>query len=47
MPLAEAVPNPYQPSLMQIHDSHDETLDVRTLRLQFVDDDEAGAFLGW
>jgi sulfhydrogenase subunit gamma (sulfur reductase) len=47
MPLAEAIPNPYQPSLMQICDTHDETADVRTLRLQFIDDDEAAGFAGW
>ena len=47
MPLAEAIPNPYQPSLVRIHDFSDETPDVRTLRLQFVDDAEAGAFAGW
>jgi len=47
MPLAEAAPNPYQPQLMRINDFHDETADVRTLSLQFVDDDEAGAFTGW
>ena len=41
MPPAEAVPNPYQPSLMRIRDLLDETSDVRTLRLQFVDDNEA------
>ncbi len=47
MPLAEAAPNPYQPSLVRIHDFFDETPDVRTLRLQFVDDSEAVAFTGW
>ncbi len=47
MPLAEAIANPYQPSLVRIHEFFDETPDVRTLRLQFVDDNEAGAFAGW
>jgi len=47
MPLAEIVPNPYQPNLVRIHDFSDETADVRTLRLQFVDDSDAGAFTGW
>ena len=47
MPLAEALPNPYQPSLMRIDSYSDETSDVRTLRLQFADVDEARAFEGW
>lgn len=47
MPLAEAIPNPYQPSLMKIDGFVDETRDVRTLRLHFADPDEAGAFAGW
>jgi len=47
MALAEASPNPYEPSLMRIHDYHDETSDVRTLQLQFVDDGEAVGFAGW
>jgi NAD(P)H-flavin reductase len=47
MPLAEAVANPYQPSLMRIQEFRNETPDVRTLRLQFVDDGEAGEFAGW
>ena len=42
MPLAEAIRNPYQPSLMRIDEYLDETPDVRTLRLCFVDDGEAG-----
>jgi len=47
MQLAEAIPNPYQPSLMLIDSFSDETPDVRTLRLQFVDSDEARSFAGW
>jgi len=47
MQLAEAVPNPYQPSLMRIDGYSDETPDVRTLRLQFMDSDEARSFGGW
>ncbi len=47
MQLAEAVPNPYQPNLMRIEGFNDETPDVRTLRLQFTDAGEAGAFAGW
>jgi len=47
MQLAEAVPNPYQPSLMRIDGFSDETPDVRTLRLQFMDSDEARSFGGW
>jgi len=47
MPLAEAASNPYQPSLMRIDSFFDETADVRTLRLQFVDGDEEREFSGW
>jgi len=47
MPLAEALVNPYQPSLMRIQGFSDETVDVRTLRLQFVDSEEAREFSGW
>lgn len=47
MPLADALPNPYQPSLVRIHDYVDETPDVRTLRLQFVDEGDARGFAGW
>ena len=47
MPLAEIVPNPYHPSLMRIAGFSDETADVRTLKLQFEDADEAAAFEGW
>jgi len=47
MALAEAIPNPYEPSLMRIHGFKDETSDVRTLQLRFVDDDEAAGFAGW
>ena len=47
MQLAEAIPNPYQPSLMRIDAFSDETPDVRTLRLQFTDSDEARSFGGW
>ncbi len=39
--------NPYKPSLMRIADFHDETADVRTLRLRFASDDEGPAFGGW
>ncbi len=47
MPLAEAIPNPYQPSLMKIDGFTDETQDVRTLQLQFADSEEAEDFTGW
>ena len=47
MALAEIVPNPYHPNLMRIMDWSDETADVRTLRLQFTEADEAKAFEGW
>ena len=42
-----ALPNPYRPSLMRIDGFHDETPDVRTLRLRFVDAGEAEVFTGW
>ncbi len=44
---AEARANPYRPSLMRIDAYHEETPDVRTLRLQFVEGDEAHEFSGW
>jgi NAD(P)H-flavin reductase len=47
MQLAEAIPNPYQPSLMRIESFSDETPDVRTLRLQFLDPEAARSFGGW
>jgi NAD(P)H-flavin reductase len=47
MPAAEALANPYHPSLMRIVGFADETPDVRTLRLQFADAGEAGRFAGW
>ena len=47
MQLAEIAPNPYHPSLMRITGFRDETSDVRTLRLEFADEAEAGAFAGW
>lgn len=47
MSVAEAAPNPYQPSLMLIDDVRDETPDVRTLRLRFLDGHDAAAFAGW
>ena len=47
MALAEIVPNPYHPKLTRIVGFSDETADVRTLRLQFEDADEAAAFEGW
>ena len=47
MSLAEAAPNPYQPSLMVIDGYRDETRDVRTLRLRFQDVHDAVVFPGW
>ena len=47
MSVAEAYANPYRPSPMVIEDLRDETPDVRTLRLRFVDDRDAAAFRGW
>jgi sulfhydrogenase subunit gamma (sulfur reductase) len=47
MALAEIVPNPYHPNLMRIEGFSDETADVRTLRLQFAEAEEAKTFEGW
>jgi NAD(P)H-flavin reductase len=47
MQLAEIAPNPYHPNLMRIAGFSDETPDVRTLRLEFAEPDEAEAFAGW
>ena len=44
---AEAVANPYRPQLLRIDGCFEETPDVRTLRLQFVDPGEARSFTGW
>mgnify|MGYP001024437935 CR=1 FL=1 len=44
---AEALPNPYRPSLLRIAGMRDETPDVRTLSLGFVDPAEAERFPGW
>ena len=47
MQLAEISPNPYHPNLMRIAGFADETRDVRTLRLQFIDEAEENGFGGW
>jgi NAD(P)H-flavin reductase len=47
MAVPEQVPNPYRPSRMVIDGFRDETPDVRTLRLRFVDPDDAAGFAGW
>ena len=47
MPLAEAIANHYQPSLMRIDGCSDETPDVRTLRLRFADAEDEENFEGW
>lgn len=39
------MPNPYRPSLVRIESTRDETPDVRTLALRFVDENEQPA--GW
>jgi NAD(P)H-flavin reductase len=44
---AEARPNPYRPSLLRIAGIRDETPDVRTLSLAFLDAGEAERFPGW
>ena len=35
--MSEIATNPYLPHLMRVGDAHEETPDVRTLRLDFVD----------
>lgn len=47
MQAADPAMNPYHPSLMRIVGFADETPDVRTLRLEFVEADAARAFSGW
>jgi NAD(P)H-flavin reductase len=44
MPGVEAPRNPFQPDLVRIASAKDETPDVRTLRLQFLDPDATGRF---
>jgi NAD(P)H-flavin reductase len=44
---AEIQDNPYRPNLLRIEEIHDETDNVRTLTLDFVDEGEAGSFPGW
>jgi len=39
--------NPYRPHLLRIDAVRDETPDVRTLTLRFVNDDEGRQFSGW
>ncbi|MHC4137765.1 MAG: FAD/NAD(P)-binding protein [Planctomycetota bacterium] len=39
--------NPYRPQLLRIAAMRDETPDVRTLTLRFVDEDEGARFPGW
>jgi NAD(P)H-flavin reductase len=45
--LAEAWSNPYRPRLLKIGHMRDETPDVRTLHLDFVDDEAFDGFPGW
>ncbi len=45
--LAEAWPNPYLPRRVFIGGMRDETPDVRSLELQFVDEHAAAGFSGW
>jgi len=44
---AELMTNPYRPHLLRIAGMRDETPDVRTLTLRFVDDEESARFPGW
>jgi len=44
---AEMAANPYRPRLLRIEGMHDETDDVRTLTLEFIDDLDARSFSGW
>jgi NAD(P)H-flavin reductase len=44
---AELMTNPYRPHLLRIAAMRDETPDVRTLTLRFVDDNESARFPGW
>jgi len=39
--------NPYRPSLLRVRAARDETPDVRTLTLEFVDERERERFPGW
>jgi len=43
----EAMNNPYRPHLLRIAAARDETPDVRTLTLRFVDEDDGARFPGW
>jgi NAD(P)H-flavin reductase len=43
----EMMSNPYRPYLLRIEAMHDETPDVRTLTLRFVDDGDGARFAGW
>jgi len=47
MQAAEALANPYKPSLLRIGAVRQETPDVHTLTMHFVEADEAKAFPGW
>jgi len=44
---AEAMSNPYRPHLLRIAAARDETPDVRTLTLRFVDEQEGARFPDW
>jgi len=44
---AEALSNPYRPHLLRIAHTRDETSDVRTLQLEFVDEESVAGFPGW
>ncbi len=47
MQAAEALANPYRPSLLRIASERQETPDVRTLTMSFVEPDDAKSFPGW
>jgi len=47
MKAAETLPNTYRPRLLSISSMQEETPDVRTLTMRFVDQKDAEAFDGW
>ncbi len=47
MKAAETLPNTYLPRLITISGVREETPDVRTLTMRFVDPKDAGSFEGW
>ena len=47
MTMAEAAPNPYRPYPVRIDEMREETPDVRTLSLSFVNNEDKEHFPGW